>query len=235
VVRPSCTSHLAAPGTRRGPASTHGASLCSGQRFTRHHPVSHPQSLSGASPRRWLHVPRLAPPSTGDYHCAPTICAQGIDLAANQCDNSSGLYCTTHCSNHRSVHRSRDMGPQTCTNHHAPAIEAALPLLGYGRAERTATCSALLACITSVGRDRRIPASRCRHTMKGRMLARLSAIPRNAAHASSVRSIRMNRAFSRARQPSDGHRGTRLVRRPYRDFLPALSTNDIGGGDAACD
>lgn len=95
--------------------------------------------------------------------------------------------------------------------------------------------SVLLLYLTSTGRHRRIPASPCRHGVKGRMLARLSAIPPTAAHASRVRSIPMDGAFSRARQPSDGHRRSRSPRPPCRDFLPALSTNDLRGGDAACD
>ncbi len=186
-----------------------------------------------AAPFRGLAPLRLAP--TADCRYGQGIRAQVVDLTADSCHNGAAQNDSIDCSTDRSANRSREMGPQTCRDHHAPTVEAALPPTGYGRAERRATRSALSARLASLGRGRRIPAFVCRHGVKGRTAARLSAIPLTAAHARRMRSIRMNSAFSPARQPSDGHRRSCSVHLPCRHFLPVLSTNDLGGGEAACD
>ncbi len=95
------------------------------------------RSLS--SIHRWFHVPRVAlrPPET--VTVPHQTRAQGIDLRANPCDNKGASHDSTDCSNHRSVYRSKAMDHQTCTEYHAPTMEAPLSLRGYGQAERRAT------------------------------------------------------------------------------------------------
>lgn len=253
-------SHLAVPGAREGPASTRAASLCSRERsisrrtgrslsanssparagvnraaLPRRQGANHAQSLSLPSTHRWSHAPRFALYSAGTVTVLPRICAQGIDSTADPCHNDSALHDSTDCSNHRSAHRSRQMAPQTCRDHHAPTGEAASPLRGHGRAERRATRSARLVYPTSVGQYRRIAVSPCRHGVTGRTVAHVLAISPSAAHSGRARSIPTIDALPRASQPSDGHLRSRSVRPPCGDFPPALSTNDLGGGDTACD